>query len=76
MFMILVKLRSAVGYFEGKQKRWLYDLEMMYKVFSSGSEIPFWCERSLAKEPTGSTGKCAPVKQERHKKKLQIFLKI
>lgn len=35
---------SGVGYFEGKQKRWLCDdndIEMMYKVFSSGScEIP------------------------------------
>ena len=61
---------NAVGYFEGKQKRWLCDdkdLEMMYKVFSSGSEIPLWCERSLAKEPTGSTtGKRGPTKRERY----------
>ena len=57
---------SAVGYFEGKQKRWLCndkDLEMMYKVFSSGNEIPLWCERSLAKELTSyTTGKCALTK--------------
>ena len=56
---------SAVGYFEGKQKRWLCDnkdLEVMYKVFSSGNlEIPLWCERSVAKEPV-SGGKCALTK--------------
>lgn len=62
---------SAVGYYEGKQKRWLCDnndLEMMYKVFSNGNcEIPLWCERSVAKEPASSTtGKRVPTKRERH----------
>ena len=68
---------SAVGYFEGKLKRWLCDdkdLEMMYKVFSSGSEIPLWCERLLAKELTNyTTGKCAPTKRERHEEMTDIF---
>ena len=65
---------SAVGYFEGKQKRWLCDdndLEMMYKVFSSGScVIPLWCERSVAKEPASITGKRAPTKRERHEEEV------
>ena len=66
---------SAVGYYEGKQKRWLCDnndLEKMYKVFSNGNcEIPLWCKRSVAKEPTSSTtGKRAPTKRERHEKEV------
>ena len=68
---------NTVGYFEGKQKRWLCDdkdLEMMYKVFISGSEILLWCERSLAKEPTGSTtGKHGPTKQERYEEVTDNF---
>ena len=44
---------SAVSYFKEKQKIWLWvrddkDLEMMYEVFRSGSEISLWCERSVA----------------------------
>ena len=65
---------NAVGYFEGKQKRWLCDdndLEMMYKVFSSGScVIPLWCERSVAKELASITGKRALTKRERHEEEV------
>ena len=59
---------SAVSYFKGKQKIWLCvcddkGLEIMYEVFSSGSEISLWSERSVANEPTSSTaGKYTPTK--------------
>ena len=49
----------------------------MYKVFSSGSEVPLWCERLLAKEPTGgTTGKRAPTMRERHEEEVTDILKI
>jgi len=61
---------STLGYFEGKQKRWLCDdndLEVMYMVFTSCNfEIPLWCERLAEKEPASSSNiKCAPTKRER-----------
>ena len=66
---------STLGYFEGKQKRWLCDnndLEVMYKVFtSSNCEIPLWCERLTEKEPASSSNiKHAPTKRERHEEEV------
>ena len=70
-----VKEISAVGYFEGKQKRWLCDdndIQMMYKVFSgTNCEIPLWCERLVDKESTGSiNNKRVPSKRDRHEEEV------
>jgi len=69
-----------MGYFEGKQKRWLCDdddLEVMHKVFiSSNCEIPLWCERLSDKELSSCNNtKHALTKRERHEEEV-IFLKI
>ena len=49
---------SAVGYFEGKQKRWLCndnDIQMMYKVFTGvNCEISLWFEMSVDRESTSN----------------------
>ena len=66
---------SAVGYFEGKQKRWLcddIDVQMMYKVFTGANcEIQLWCERSVVKESTGNNNnKHVPSKRDQHEEEV------
>ena len=67
MFADDVSEIASVGYFDGKQKRWLcneQDLQAMYNRYRSGSsEISLWCDRVVesAKRPT---------KRERHEEEV------
>lgn len=64
-----------IGYFEGRQKRWLCDerdLEAMYGKFKASTvEISLWCDRIAAKDTSGT--KRPPTKESGMKKRWESF---
>ena len=66
---------GSIGYFEGRQKRWLCDdrdCEVMYQKFKGTSQISLWCERVAAKETQELSGTKRPAttKRDRHEEEV------
>ena len=68
--------RFSIGFFESRNsagKRWIVspeDLEMMYKKFDPGSEIPLWCDgKSDGKKRSNDDGQEAETPLSKREKK-------
>ena len=68
--------RFSIGFFESRNsvgKRWIVspeDLEMMYKKFDPGSEIPLWCDgKSDGKKRSSDDGQEAETPLSKREKK-------